>query len=388
MTDYRQVGEQLGAYIDSNNPSISQIKALLADLLAADELLGPMQDAASLPGFSRIQDHASSGNGEIHKIAVLQSLSRKYLPSILSSVEELLDGVLLVPKSRERRPKTLRENCVLNAARALAKLPRLGKYQRPGSKVQADANTRRNLFSPNRSAWPSLIISVAASVWLLSQSSLFQIITGNHSPDKAEYEDFHYGAEWLVGKIIKQKFWVRDALEAGDIDDYYEPGIWESLPSNAIFVDNKSFFGTLDYGFATYRIRDEYYIVFSLATQSDGFTAELVLDAIKIPWGYYMTSATPIEPAPCTIRGEAYQELYPVLDEAEVNRFMAEARSKLRDGELPTEFGPTVTIDKPRHLYRFNISRKKIEKVDGSRASCTGVLNDIAEVVRRANPIH
>ena len=368
MTDYRQVGEQLGAYIHANNPSTSQIKALLADLLAADELLGPMQDAASLPGFSIIQDHASSGNGELHKIAVLQSLSRKYLPSILSSVEELLDGVLLLPKSRKRRPKTLRENRVLIAARALAKLPRLGKVQRPGSKAQAYANTRRNLFGQNRSAWPFLLLAgVAASAWLLNQIGPIQIVTGNLSPDKAKYSDLHHGAEWLAGKIIKKKSWVQDALSAGHIDGIDEPGIWEGLPDNAKYISGTLFRGSNpdDYGIDTYRMRDSYYFAFT--------SRDLVLDAIKSPWGYWIRPGLSGE-ATCIIRGKAYQELYAFPDEVEANRTIAEARSKARDGEML----PTVTIDKPRHLYRFNTSRKKIEKVDGSRARCTGVLEDIA----------
>ena len=94
MSKYRQVGGRLGAYIRANNPATQQIQALLADLLAEDELLPTMREVVSRDSFQRLQGLAGSGGGTIQRDVLLKELSRRYLPIVIEEVNELLNGML------------------------------------------------------------------------------------------------------------------------------------------------------------------------------------------------------------------------------------------------------------------------------------------------------
>jgi len=97
MANYRQVGGELGAFIRANNPSTQQIQALLRDLLAGDELLNTMRDVVSSASFQNLQSLAGSGQGAIQRDALLNELSRRYLPSVIDGVSQLLNGMLDQP---------------------------------------------------------------------------------------------------------------------------------------------------------------------------------------------------------------------------------------------------------------------------------------------------
>ena len=97
MAKYRQVGGRLGAYIRANNPSTQQIQGLLADLLAGDELLPTMREVVSRPSFHALQKLVGSGGGAVQRDALLQELGRRYLPSVVEDVAQLLNGALDLP---------------------------------------------------------------------------------------------------------------------------------------------------------------------------------------------------------------------------------------------------------------------------------------------------
>ena len=94
MHNYRQVGGKLAAYMRANDPSTQQIQALLSDLLAGDDLLLPMRDAVSRPGFSALMALAGSGAGTVERQALLQELGRFYLPIVIEGVGTVLAGML------------------------------------------------------------------------------------------------------------------------------------------------------------------------------------------------------------------------------------------------------------------------------------------------------
>ena len=370
MTDYRQIGERLGTYMRASNPSTRQVQALLADLLGGDELLGPMQEAAGLPGFSTFQIHASRNNGAIHKSAILQPLSRKYLPSVLKSAEEMLDGILLLPKSDDNQPREAKTNNNEIISKKPNKIPLTDNPILPGGVKQYIFKALRPAIGSRRGAWILLLTGAAAgSVWLVSQTGTVQTNKHSSSLDKLRYNsDLHFGAKWLVGKTVKRKPWVQEALNSGKISSISEPGIWEGLPDNAKYIS-----GTLfkdpnpdNLGIETYRMRDSYYFTFT--------SRDLILDAIKSPWGYWLRGGVVSRGSTCTIKNRAEPGVYAFPDEVEANRTISESLAKARSGEML----PEATIDRPRHLYRFNTSNKRIEKIDGSEASCTGVLEDIA----------
>lgn len=103
MANYREVGERLGTYIRSKNPSAQQIQALLADLLAGDDLLVPMREVVSRPSFARLQVLSGRSDGAIKRDALVQDLSRSYLPTVVDSVRLVLDGVLDTKDEPDRK---------------------------------------------------------------------------------------------------------------------------------------------------------------------------------------------------------------------------------------------------------------------------------------------
>jgi len=107
LTDYRQVGGRLGAYIRANNPSTQQIQGLLADMLAGDELLLTMKDVVGRPSFQALQALAGCGSGTVQLNALLQELSRRYLPVVIEEVNQLLNGMLDL---KQKSPETSADN--------------------------------------------------------------------------------------------------------------------------------------------------------------------------------------------------------------------------------------------------------------------------------------
>ena len=94
LSKYRQVGGSLGAYIRANNPSTQQVKGLLSDLLAGDELLPVMSDMATKAAFARIALLTGSGKGEAEIIGITDELRTIYTTHAIASAEELLRGML------------------------------------------------------------------------------------------------------------------------------------------------------------------------------------------------------------------------------------------------------------------------------------------------------
>ena len=100
MKSYRQVGGSLGSYIRNNDPSTSQIRAFLADLLIADDLLLPLSEIVARPLFSGIRNCAGTGKGVVQRDALLQEIRRSYLPSVVDKISEVFNGILDLPAKR------------------------------------------------------------------------------------------------------------------------------------------------------------------------------------------------------------------------------------------------------------------------------------------------
>lgn len=100
MADYRQVGGRLGAYIRTTKPTTQQIQGLLSDLLAGDELLSTMRDVVSTSSFKVLQELAGSGDGAVQRDAFLSELARRYLPTVVDEVGQLINGMLDQPAGK------------------------------------------------------------------------------------------------------------------------------------------------------------------------------------------------------------------------------------------------------------------------------------------------
>lgn len=94
MTEYREIGAKIGFFIKSNNPTSQQIQGLLGDLLAGDEILPAMRLVVSGESFSAFHNLIMSGTGALQRAALLQELERTYLPSIVSSIGQIVGGML------------------------------------------------------------------------------------------------------------------------------------------------------------------------------------------------------------------------------------------------------------------------------------------------------
>ena len=85
---------RLGVYIRTKDPTTQQIQGILADLLAGDTLLPTMREVASSPLFLRLQAFAGSGSGAVQRDALLQELGKRYVPTVLEQVAQLLNGLI------------------------------------------------------------------------------------------------------------------------------------------------------------------------------------------------------------------------------------------------------------------------------------------------------
>jgi len=57
-----------------------------------------MRELVSRPSFAAIQFHAGSGSGSIQRDSLLQEIRRSYTPEVITSVSELLNGLLDLSK--------------------------------------------------------------------------------------------------------------------------------------------------------------------------------------------------------------------------------------------------------------------------------------------------
>ena len=94
MTDYREVGEDLGAYIKSCKPSVQQLQAFLSDLLAGDDILGAAKDLVARPSFQTLRGDIETGMGNSRRLAIQAELSAVYLPDVVTKLDQVIQGLL------------------------------------------------------------------------------------------------------------------------------------------------------------------------------------------------------------------------------------------------------------------------------------------------------
>lgn len=157
LTDYREVGARLGAYIRTNNPSTQQIQGLLADLLAGNELLPTMKEVVSLPSFHGIQALTGSGGGAVQRDALLQELGRRYLPSVLEEVAQTINGMLDIPVSSAPSANTITADKTNDCP-----------SRRADPNASGNADSRHNLHAADipKGKKPLLVRLVASSLTL------------------------------------------------------------------------------------------------------------------------------------------------------------------------------------------------------------------------------
>lgn len=119
--EYRAIGGRLAVVLrqrQGERPSSAALQAIAADLVGDKmELLLPLKDLVSRPGFQLLVAKAGSGRGVVERRALLVDLERTFSPTVITALEELLGGFLDLPISSGQAPSKVQTE-LPSAARA------------------------------------------------------------------------------------------------------------------------------------------------------------------------------------------------------------------------------------------------------------------------------
>ncbi|AKN60958.1 hypothetical protein WB44_07415 [Synechococcus sp. WH 8020] len=109
QNQYRAIGGRLAVVLRQRKGQVSsaaRLQAIAADLLGdRTELLVPLKDLVSRPGFELLVEKAGSGRGVVERRALLADMERTYSPAVINALEELVNGFLDLPKAASSLPK-------------------------------------------------------------------------------------------------------------------------------------------------------------------------------------------------------------------------------------------------------------------------------------------
>ena len=109
---YRAIGGRLAVVLRQRHgqlPSPAAMQGIAADLVGdKTELLLPMKDLLSRPGFQLLVAKAGSGRGVVERQALLADLERTFSPAVITALEELLGGFLDLPMTSGPSPSEVR----------------------------------------------------------------------------------------------------------------------------------------------------------------------------------------------------------------------------------------------------------------------------------------
>jgi len=110
--EYRAIGGRLAVVLRQRQgepPSAAALQAIAADLVGdKTELLLPLKDLVSRPGFQLLVAKAGSGRGVVERRALLADLERTFSPAVITALEELLGGFLDLPMASGSAPSEVR----------------------------------------------------------------------------------------------------------------------------------------------------------------------------------------------------------------------------------------------------------------------------------------
>jgi len=109
---YRAIGGRLAVVLRQRHgetSSTASLQAIAADLVEDQtDLLLPLKDLVSRPGFQLLVGKAGSGSGMVERRALLADLERTFSPLVITALEELLGGFLDLPMSSGSAPSEMR----------------------------------------------------------------------------------------------------------------------------------------------------------------------------------------------------------------------------------------------------------------------------------------
>lgn len=100
---YRPIGIRLASLVQSRSKQGLQtntLQALVADLAGEQaELIMPLRDLVSRPGFRALIPLACSGKGQLQRDALIDEMGRTFAPPVIAAIRDVLDGFLEVSGS-------------------------------------------------------------------------------------------------------------------------------------------------------------------------------------------------------------------------------------------------------------------------------------------------
>ena len=101
FSQYQEIGRSLARHLQQHVgrlPPVLTLQAVAADLAAGNsELLLPLKDLVSRPGFSSLAAKASSGGGALEGHALLKDMQATFSPQVIIALDEVLAGFLDLP---------------------------------------------------------------------------------------------------------------------------------------------------------------------------------------------------------------------------------------------------------------------------------------------------
>ena len=109
---YRAIGGRLAVVLRQRKeqlPSPAAMQGIAADLVGdKTEILLPLKDLLSRPGFQLLLAKAGSGRGVVERQALLADLEKTFSPAVITALEELLGGFLDLPMTSGSAPSEVR----------------------------------------------------------------------------------------------------------------------------------------------------------------------------------------------------------------------------------------------------------------------------------------
>ena len=97
---YRPIGIRLASLVQSSSKQglpTNTLQALVADLAGEQaELIMPLRDLVSRPGFRALIPLACSGKGKLQRDALIDEMGRTFAPPVIAAMRDVLDGFLEV----------------------------------------------------------------------------------------------------------------------------------------------------------------------------------------------------------------------------------------------------------------------------------------------------
>ncbi|MDA7435791.1 hypothetical protein N8630_02005 [Synechococcus sp. AH-601-C19] len=157
QNQYRSIGARLAVVLrqgKGESSSAPRLQAIAADLLGdRAELLTPLKDLVSRPGFELLVAKAGSGRGVVERRALLADMERTYSRAVIDALEELVNGFLDLPQDASSLPiqEKVKADSTLNAHEQENLSPQ--KQIEPSVATESEAKLRKPVSNFRPIAW-------------------------------------------------------------------------------------------------------------------------------------------------------------------------------------------------------------------------------------------